>query len=135
MYSSENGLTLGCESRIEYSGLCSAAFSLHGATSWLSSNEKPWSPGIALAFDCFWPLRSKPKTPGQAKARCRGSSSHPADAEGEFRLGRQDPKKTPVTGRRGTPGPPWSIQKRSRFSSPCRRQARPGEESSHRRLK
>ena len=34
MYSSENSLTLGCESRIEYFGLCSAAFGLHGATSW-----------------------------------------------------------------------------------------------------
>jgi hypothetical protein len=70
VYSSENGLTVGCESRIEYFGLCSAAFGLHGATSWLSSNQKPWSPGIALAFVCSG-------ASGQSQRPLAGESSMP----------------------------------------------------------
>src|SRR4029434_6327281 len=70
VYSSENSLILGCESRIEYSGLSSAAFGLHGATSWLSSNQKPWSPGIALAFVCSG-------ASGQSQRPLAGQSSMP----------------------------------------------------------
>jgi len=49
-YSSENSLALGCECRIVYFGFCCAGFGQHGATSWLSSNRKPLSPGIEPAF-------------------------------------------------------------------------------------
>jgi hypothetical protein len=35
---------ISCESGIEYSGFCSAVFGPHGATLWLSSNERPLSP-------------------------------------------------------------------------------------------
>src|SRR2546425_1928776 len=31
---------------------CFAVFGLHGATSWLSSNQKPLSPGIELVLVC-----------------------------------------------------------------------------------
>jgi hypothetical protein len=61
-YSSENVLALACESTIEYFGFCSAGFGLHGATTWSSSNQKPLSPGIALAFVCPGGFDPVPKT-------------------------------------------------------------------------
>jgi hypothetical protein len=67
VYSSENGITLGCESRIEYSGV------------WLRRLWPAWNhvlvivkPETVIAcqragFRLFWRLRSKPKTPGRPK--------------------------------------------------------------------
>ena len=67
VYSSENSLTLGCESRIEYFGLCSAAFGLHGATSWYRQTVN----GGRLASRWFSFVLAPPvkaKDPWEAKA-------------------------------------------------------------------
>jgi hypothetical protein len=62
LISGENSLTLGCESKIEYFGFCSAAFGLRGVRSSSLSNQRPWSPGIAQALGLFWRLRSQAKS-------------------------------------------------------------------------